>query len=167
MLRMITLLMLSAVILSCSGEGGGGSTPAATTQTTQIGGVNAPTMVSGSDQQLIKDRITATIGPLPAGWNQIVFDEIGNRQISMTLMYENSPADLDQVKNDTNKVAKAVLRALAEVGRDSMRDRITVVVQGQTSEAGEMGANNNMVRNFGKTMYDYTTDQFTFKPANS
>lgn len=164
MWRIITLLMLSTVMLSCSGEGSGGSgASTATTQTTQAGGADAAATVSGPDQKLIKDRVTATIGPLPAGWSQVVFDEVGNRQVRMTLLYGNAPTNPDQVKNDTYKIAKAVLRAWAENGRDSQRDMISVVVQGQISEAGKAGA--NTVRSIGQTTYDYSTDQLIFKPA--
>ncbi|BFU96254.1 MAG: hypothetical protein NTNFB02_29760 [Nitrospira sp.] len=167
MWRMIALLTFSALILSCSGEGGGGnSTPTAATHTTPVAGVNAPTTVSSSDQQAIKDRVTSTIGPLPAGWNDIVFDEIERRQIRMTLMYANAPANPDQVKNDTYKIAKAALRVLAESGRDSQREMVTVVVNSQVSGAGQTGAT-NMVGSFGTMTYDYTTDQLTFKPAKS
>jgi len=167
MWRMIALLTFSALILSCSGEGGGGNgAPTSATQTTHVAGVNAPTTVSSSDQQAIKDRVTSTIGPLPAGWNDIVFDEIERRQIRMTLLYTHAPANPDQVKNDTYKIAKAALRVLAESGRDSQREMVTVVVSSQLSGAGQTGAD-TMVRSFGTMTYDYTTDQLTFQPAKS
>ena len=66
----------------------------------------------------------------------------------------------------TYEIARAVLKVLAENGRDSQGEMVTVVVSSQISEAGQT-AGNNMAGSFGTMTYDYTTDQLTFKPAKS
>jgi hypothetical protein len=126
---------------------------------------NNPSPPSSADHKAFQDQVTSVIGPLPEEWNQIVFDEIESRNIRITLIYAHMPEGLEQVKNDTQRIARAVLKVLVDSGRNPQRDMIAVFVYGQIPERGETGA--SLVRLFGKTMYDYNSDQLTFKPAKS
>ena len=125
----------------------------------------SPTTVNSSDEGIFKDQVIKKIGHLPSEWNQITFDEIGHRLVRVTLVYRHMPSSLEQVKNDAHRIARAVLKVLLDNGRNPQQEMIAVFVHGQIPERGETGA--NMVRYFGKTMYDYNTDQLTFKPAKN
>ncbi|MEQ1795426.1 MAG: hypothetical protein ABL970_14685 [Nitrospira sp.] len=122
-----------------------------------------PTKVSTSDQILFKDQVLKTLGPTPSSWNVIQFEEVGERSFRLALVYSHMPSNLQQVENDTRRIARAVLKVLVEKGRSPHQEMISVFVHAQIPEKGETGA--NMVRYFGKTMYDYNDDQLVFKPA--
>ena len=126
---------------------------------------NALTTVSSSDQKLFKEQVLHALGPAQPGWNEIKFEEIGKRMFRLMLVYQHSPSNLQQVENDTHRIARAVLKVLVENGRKPPQEMIAVFVHAQIPEKGEAGA--NLVRYFGKTMYDYNSDQLVFKPAKS
>lgn len=126
---------------------------------------NAPPPLSGSEQKVFKEQVLNAIGPLPSEWNQVTFEEIEHRMIRVTLAYRESPNNLEQVRNNTQRIARGVLKVLVDNGRNPQREMIAVFVHGQIPERGETGT--NLVRYFGKTMYDYNSDQLTFKPAKS
>lgn len=119
--------------------------------------------VSTEDQKLFQQQVLGSIGTLPAEWDHMTFEEIGHRSIRLFLSYRHSPSSLDQVKNDMDRVARAVLKVLVDNGRNPQQEKIAVFVHGQVPERGEMEA--NWVRYFGKTMYDYNNDKLIFKPA--
>lgn len=124
-----------------------------------------PSKVSTSDQMVFKDQVLKVLGPIPSSWSTIQFDEISERSYGLTLVYMHTPSNLQQVQNDTRRIARGVLKALMDKGRSPHQEMITVFVHAQIPERGETGA--GMVRYFGKTMYDYNDDQLVFKPAKS
>lgn len=124
-----------------------------------------PTKVSTSDQMLFKDQVLKTLGPTPPSWNVVQFEEIGERSFRLVLVYLHAPSNLQQVQDDTRRIARAVLKVLVEKGRSPQQEMIAVFVHAQIPQKGETGA--SMVRYFGKTMYDYNDDQLVFKPAKS
>lgn len=132
-----------------------------------------PTKVSGTDQKpldekpfdgnLFKDQVIQSLGPSPATWNGIRFEEMRKDSFRLTLVYQRLPANFSQVKDDTYQIARAVLKVLAQDGRKPHEERITVFVHAHIPEKGETGA--DMVRSFGRTVYNYNTDQLEFEPA--
>jgi hypothetical protein len=123
---------------------------------------NTPS-VSTEDQKLFKQQVFISIGTFPTEWDHVTFEEIGHRSIRLFLPYRNSPSSLDQVKNDMDRVARAVLKVLVDNGRNPQQEKIAVFVHGQVPERGESGV--TLVRYFGKTMYDYNSGELIFKPA--
>lgn len=119
--------------------------------------------VNAEDQKLFKEQVLTSIGTFPAEWDNVEFEDIGQRSIHLTLGYRHSPSSLDEVKSGTHRVARAVLKVLADNGRNPQKEMIAVFVHGQIPENGETGA--SLVRYFGKTLYDYNNDQLIFKPA--
>lgn len=119
--------------------------------------------VNAQEQKVFEDRVLNAIGKLPSGWDRVVFEDVRHRSIRLTLVYRSLPSSLEQVKNDTHRIARAVLKVLVDNGRNPSQEMIAVFVHGQIPEKGETGA--SMVRYFGKTMYDFNNDQLAFKPA--
>jgi hypothetical protein len=126
---------------------------------------NSSTDQSQTQSKGFKDNVHKVLGPLPAGWNEIRFEEIKSDNIRLVLVYRNTPSNLTQVENDTRRIARAALKALINNGRSPQQEMISLFVHAQMPERGETGA--SLVRYFGKTMYDYNDDQLTFKPAKN
>jgi hypothetical protein len=127
--------------------------------------ISAPSGTASPEQRAFKEHVRNAIGTLPMDWSQVIFDEIGQQSIRLTLVYRNSPSNLEQVQTDTQRIARSVLKVLIDSGRNPRREMITVFVHGQIPEKGETGA--SLVRSFGRTMYDYNNDQLTFKQAKN
>ena len=119
--------------------------------------------VNAEDQKLFKEEVLKSIGTFPAEWDSVVFEDIGQRSIHLTLEYRDSPSNLDEIKSSTERVARAVLKVLADNGRNPQKEMIAVFVHSQIPEKGE--TETSLLRYFGKTMYDYSNDQLIFKPA--
>jgi len=118
---------------------------------------------SSSDQKLFTERVLKSLGSTPPRWKEIAFDEISKRRLRLTLVYQQMPSALREVENDTKRIAGAVLNVLVEDGRKPHEEMISVFVHAQMPEKGVTGA--NLVRAFGKVMYNYNNDQLEFKPA--
>ena len=116
-----------------------------------------------SGQHLSREWVLRSLGAMPPRWKEIAFDETSNRRFRLTLVYRQMPSSLREVENDTKRIARAVLKVLVEHGRSPREEMISIFVHAHIPEKGETGA--NLVRVFGKTMYNYNNDQFEFKPA--
>lgn len=116
-----------------------------------------------SHQTLFPERVLKSLGTTPPRWKEITFDEISKRRLRLTLVYQQMPSNLREVENDTKRIAGAVLKVLVEDGRKPHEEWISVFVHAHIPEKGVTGA--NLVRVFGKTMYNFNNDQLEFKPA--
>jgi hypothetical protein len=64
------------------------------------------------DQKLFQDQVMQSLGPSPASWRAIRFEEsIGKDFFRLMLLYQSTPSGLPQVENDTKRIARAVLKA--------------------------------------------------------
>jgi len=116
-----------------------------------------------SEKARFSAKVLDAVGPPSPKWDKVRFDEISKSNFRLTILYRQTPSGYREIETDTKRVARAVLKVLIADGRDPHGEWISVFVHAHKPERGETGA--ALVRNFGRTSYDFNTDQLEFKPS--
>jgi len=82
-------------------------------------------------------------------------------KITIHLNYAAMPSSMSEVADDTRDIAQKVLDLLRAEKYDSKKEWLELFVHAQRPERGASGS--DMVRSFGKTMYDFNSDSLEFK----
>lgn len=85
--------------------------------------------------------------------------------ITMDIYYNRMPSGYGEVKADTMLVARKALQAAAEVYGKPIDDMFFLYVHAYKRERGETGK--ELLRNFGRTFYNFNTDQLEWEPAKN
>lgn len=94
-------------------------------------------------------------------WRGIQVDEADKNDYKLVLLYQDMPSGQREVERDTRAVLQAVLDTLVKQGRQPAQERIFVTVRAHKPEKGATGQ--EMVRVFGRAVYDYNSDSIQYK----
>ena len=118
---------------------------------------------AASDWKLFNDHVMQELGPSPASWRAIRFEERRKDDISLTLLYQLVPSSLMQVENDTKRIARAALKVLMQDGRKPQQEGITLFVRAQMPTKGETGA--DLVQSSAKPSTTPITTNWNLNPV--
>lgn len=96
-----------------------------------------------------------------AKWDRVEVQRAKADDYALAIWYKRKPANYAEVERDTKALARAVLKTLSAAGQRPAEDRINVFTRGRMAETGETGK--LLVRVFGRTSYDYNSDQLAFE----
>jgi hypothetical protein len=106
------------------------------------------------------DAVSAAMKASPK-WSGIQVEKAGGNDYTLVLLYQEMPSGQQEVERDTKLVMQAALSELVKLGRNPAQEHIFVTVRAHKPETGATGQ--NVVRVFGRSVYDYNNDTITYK----
>ncbi|CAN5413604.1 hypothetical protein BH20ACI1_BH20ACI1_17620 [soil metagenome] len=114
-------------------------------------------------QQPLKEAMLKNMGKLPANWQELEFSKFEKNAVTINLYYSKMPSGLREVERDTKSIAQIVLNTLVSQNYNPREEWLALFVHARKRETGATGA--NLIRSFGKTHYDFNSDQLIFDAA--
>lgn len=114
-----------------------------------------------ADTQAFANAVSAAVKTSPK-WSGVQVDEASGNDYMLVLLYQEMPSSQLEVERDTKAVMQAALSELVKQGRNPAQEHIFVTVRAHKPEKGATGQ--NVVRVFGRSVYDYNNDSITYKP---
>ena len=113
-----------------------------------------------SAAEALAKKVVASI-KLKLKWQEIEVKNASDGDYTISLWYKKMPSGYQEISNDTKLIVRAFLKELVAQGKKPSEDMTTIFVHAYKKEPGET---QEMVRSFGKAMYDYTVDAVVFEP---
>jgi hypothetical protein len=102
-------------------------------------------------------------------WQRVEIKEQQSKSYRLQLDYKRTSLHApivvggQEAAADTKEIASAVLAELVKEGKNPAKDRIVLSAAAQ-QEDGKGPSGKPLLRLFGSTVYDYSTDQLAFRP---
>lgn len=122
--------------------------------------VSATAASDAAKTQAFADAVSSAVKASPK-WSGIQVEEAGGNDYKLVLLYQAMPSGQLEVERDTKAVMQAALSELVKQGRNPAQEHIFVTVRAHKPEKGATGE--NVVRVFGRSVYDYNNDTITYK----
>lgn len=94
-------------------------------------------------------------------WESIEITKMTANHIALTIWYKQSPTGFPEVERDSKMIARAALKVLIDSGINPISNGVFVFVWSEGRTKGETGK--DLVSIYGKTTYNYLTDQLEFE----